>query len=75
MRQRGNRPAVLFASVDFHQIALPPTMAGFSAVAIHQPGYAGYIWWLLQMQSIIAGHGPAGAKIADRLRQVGWPIP
>jgi len=67
------KPAVLFAKVDFHHIALdgmqPET---FERTGDFDPDYARYIWWFWQNQSINAGHPSAIEKIMDRFRTFGW---
>ena len=72
------KPALLFAKIDFHHIAIkadPNDLSScFEKVAGHKPDYAAFIWWFWQGQSINAGRPDAEAKIADRLRQFGWPI-
>ena len=70
------KPAILFARIDFHHIALPgDDPESFQRIADHRPDYAKYIWWFWQDQSINAGHPSAQAKIAARLARFGWPIP
>ncbi|MCR8825453.1 glycosyltransferase family protein [Pseudosulfitobacter koreensis] len=69
------KPAILFAEVDFHHIALRgDDSASFRRVADHRPDYAKYIWWFWQDQSINAGHPTAEARIAARLARFGWPV-
>ncbi|WP_370399652.1 hypothetical protein [Sulfitobacter sp. JB4-11] len=72
------KPALLFAGIDFHHIAIKANMddlqKSFDQVAIHQPDYAAYIWWFWQSQSINAGKDDARDRIAARLRRFGWPM-
>ena len=72
------KPALLFAKIDFHHIAVRADMAdlaeSFAQVTRNTPDYGQYIWWFWQDQSINAGRVDAEAKIAARLRRFGWPI-
>lgn len=72
------KPALLFAGIDFHHIAVKADMEdlahSFAQVAAAAPDYAGYLWWFWQEQSINAGRDGAVDKIAARLRRFGWPI-
>lgn len=72
------KPALLFAGIDFHHIAVKADMddlqTSFDRVAGHAPDYAAYVWWFWQSQSINAGKDDARDKIAARLRRFGWPI-
>ena len=72
------KPALLFAEIDFHHIAISADMArladSFSAVAQHDPDMARYVWWFWQDQCINAGREDAEAKIAARLARFGWPM-
>lgn len=70
------KPALLFAEVDFHHIAvfadLKDVKASFARLETHRPDYAGYIHWFWQLSSINAGHVLAEQKIEQRLRRFGW---
>ncbi|QPM91490.1 hypothetical protein PSAL_027430 [Pseudooceanicola algae] len=66
------KPALLFAQIDFHHIALGPD--DFDRVAHHAPDYEGYIWWFWQRMSINAGREDAPQKIANALRRCGVPL-
>jgi len=73
-----DRPAILFARIDFHHIALSldrmsPEDA-FSRVAAHRPDFAAYVHWFWQDQSINAGRPEAQDRIAARFRALGWPV-
>ncbi|MGB3246876.1 MAG: hypothetical protein WBB25_20250 [Sulfitobacter sp.] len=72
------KPALLFAGIDFHHIAVRADMnnlaLSFAEVALHEPGYPAYIWWFWQHQSINAGKDDAVTRIAARFRRFGWPI-
>ena len=69
------KPAVLYAGVDFHHIALFGTQAQtYDRLETHAPDYAGYIWWFWQQNAINAGHENARARIAERFAAAGWPM-
>lgn len=72
------KPALLFAGIDFHHIAVRADMKrladSFAAVAQAAPDYARYVWWFWQDQCINAGRPDAMDKIAARFRRFGWPI-
>ncbi len=71
------KPAVLFAKIDFAHIAADAATMGADAairsVMDLRPDYAGYIHWFLQQMSINAGRPEADARIAERFRKAGWP--
>ncbi|QQA42763.1 hypothetical protein [Pelagovum pacificum] len=72
------KPAVLFAKIDFHHIAanvldLGET-AAFEAVKVAEPDYAGFVWWFWQHMSINAGRPHAEQSIRTRLLENGWPL-
>lgn len=66
------KPALLFAGIDFHHIALGPE--DFDRIASHDPDYAGYIWWFWQEMSINAGREDAPLKVSLALRRCGVPL-
>ncbi|MCM2561991.1 hypothetical protein M8756_06625 [Lutimaribacter sp. EGI FJ00015] len=72
------KPAVLFAQVDFHHIAANVPALGidgaFDALDKSKPDYTGYLWWFWQEMSINAGRPEAEAQIATAMRRAGWPI-
>jgi hypothetical protein len=72
------KPAVLFAQVDFHHIAANVPVLGvdgaFAALADNHPDYTAYLWWFWQEMSINAGRPQAEAQIAAAMRRAGWPI-
>jgi hypothetical protein len=72
------KPALLFAGIDFHHIAIKADMdnlqASFDRMVTHKPDFAAYLWWFWQSQSINAGKDDAAEKIAARLRRFGWPM-
>ncbi|TNF58154.1 MAG: hypothetical protein EP307_12670 [Rhodobacteraceae bacterium] len=73
-----DRPAILFARIDFHHIALSVPEIGpdraFGQVGTHRPDYARYLYWFWQQQSINAGRDDAASQIARRFRALGWPV-
>jgi len=73
-----DRPAILFAQIDFHHIAQNVIQIGaeeaFSRVLIERPDFARYVHWFWQDQSINAGRPEAEEKIAARFRSLGWPV-
>ncbi len=72
------KPAILFAKIDFHHIAIIADMtqpeAAFAKLKTHRPDYAAYIYWFWQLRSINAGREDAEEKIALRLLRFGWPM-
>ena len=73
-----NRPAILFAKIDFHHIAQDLTRMSeedaFDRVLVDRPDFAKYLHWFWQDMSINAGREDAPGKIQARLRDLGWPI-
>ncbi len=72
------KPAILFAKIDFHHVALrvnEKTLEGaINMIGGHNPDYDRYLWWFFQEQSINANKVEAEDKIARRLRYHGWPL-
>lgn len=72
------RPAVLFAQIDFHHIAanVPDlgTEAAFAQVMQQRPDYAGYLHWFLKRTAINGGSDAAEAQILDAVRRHGWEV-
>jgi hypothetical protein len=72
------KPTVLFGKIDFHHIALNTSELGVQAAIQtapdHRPDFAGYVHWFWQENSINLRRKEADQKIADRLREFGWPI-
>lgn len=72
------KPAVLFAAIDFHHIALNVAdmgaRAALDAAPGHAPDFAGYLWWFLKHRAIDAGAPDAGARIIAAMQRGGWPI-
>lgn len=72
-----NKPAVLFARIDFHHIAASVGRLGvvgaFEAVQNKQP-YADYLAWFFKKQALCEVGDDSTARIAERLRALGWPV-
>ncbi len=72
-----DKPAVLFARIDFHHIAASVQRLGvvgaFEAVEQPQP-YADYLHWFFKKQALCAVGDDSSAQIATRLRAHGWPL-
>ena len=73
-----NKPAILFAKIDFHHIAQSLTRqsaeTAFARVNEDIPDFAAYVHWFWQIRSINAGRDDAPQKIAERFRALGWPV-
>jgi len=72
-----NKPAVLFAQIDFHHIALNVSEMGAEAalaqVTRHWPPTPRYVAWFLG-QAIDAMAPDADAQVLAALRRGGWPV-
>lgn len=72
------KPAILFAQIDFHHIALNVADIGVDrALALaphHRPDFAGYVRWFLRDQAIDAMAANAQSRIRAAMRRGGWPI-
>lgn len=72
-----NKPAVLFARIDFHHIAASVGQIGvasaFAAVQRPQP-YADYLFWFFKKQALCEVGDDSAARLTDRLRALGWPL-
>ncbi len=72
------KPAVLFAQVDFHHIALNVADLGaeaaLSRAPAHRPDFAAYLYWLLHMMAVDAMAPDAEAQILQAMRRGGWPL-
>lgn len=72
------KPAVLFARIDFHHIAgsVPESgvAAAFARALGPAPAFARYLFWFFKRNSIIAWADDVHEQIAARLRHHGWPI-
>lgn len=72
------RPLVLFGWVDFNHIALKIWEIGVEEALRrapgHRPDFEAYLWWFWQKMAINAGRPEAEERIAQRLRDHGWPV-
>ncbi|MDO5706553.1 MAG: hypothetical protein Q4G49_16005 [Paracoccus sp. (in: a-proteobacteria)] len=72
------KPAVLFAQVDFHHIALNVADLGaeraLARAADHQPPFARYLDWFLRQQSLDMMADDRQARIIAALRRGGLPL-
>ena len=72
------KPAILFAEIDFHHIAQSVPRLGieraFRKVLKKPPDFAAYLLWFMRYNAIAQFANDAEAKIATRLRQLGWPV-
>jgi len=70
------KPALLFARIDFHHIAASVPRDGIEAAFAPRPvpDYRRYLYWFLQERAINAGRGDSGDRILAALRRNGWPI-
>lgn len=72
------KPAVLFAQIDFHHIALNVAELGaetaLAAADSHAPPAARYIYWFLKMRAIDAAAPDATTQIRAAMKKGGWPI-
>lgn len=71
------KPAILFADIDFHHIALDARSqpkAAFQSLASHTPDYERYLFWFWQIMSINAGRPEAERSIRQSLKRAGWPV-
>lgn len=72
------KPAVLFARIDFHHIAgsVPDqgVEAAFARVRGPNPAFARYLFWYFKQNAIMSWAEDAPQKITESLRRHGWPI-
>lgn len=72
------KPAVLFARIDFHHIAgsVPDlgVEAAFARALGPAPAFARYLFWYFKQNAITAWADDVQDRIADTLRGHGWPI-
>ncbi|SMO72134.1 hypothetical protein [Paracoccus laeviglucosivorans] len=70
------KPAVLFAQIDFHHIALnmADDAQALEKAETHRPDFDRYLFWFLQEKAINATLPDAGARILTAMRRGGWPI-
>ncbi|MBC7737110.1 MAG: hypothetical protein H7245_07790 [Candidatus Saccharibacteria bacterium] len=72
------KPAVLFADIDFHHIAQSVPKLGteraFARVLKRQPDFAAYLVWFMRGNAIAQFADDAETTIAARLQALGWPM-
>ncbi|MCB2116963.1 MAG: hypothetical protein KDE00_11860 [Rhodobacteraceae bacterium] len=70
------KPAILFAGIDFHHIAASVPRDGIEAAFQPRPApdFARYLHWFFREHTIAAGGPDCGAQILATLRRHGWPI-
>ena len=71
------KPAMIFADIDFHHIALDAredAAAAFAALGNHRPDYERYLYWFWQVMAIKAGRAEAEGGIRAALTRAGWPV-
>lgn len=72
------KPAVLFARIDFHHIAASVSALGvgaaFRAVQSQSPPYAAYLHWFFKRNAITSWADDAVDQIRARFRDHGWPM-
>ncbi|KMW58916.1 hypothetical protein AIOL_003897 [Candidatus Rhodobacter oscarellae] len=72
------KPAVLFAQIDFHHIAANVSALGAEAAIASapdlRPDFAGYLHWFLKKTTINGGAPEAEAQILAAVRCRGWKI-
>ena len=73
-----HKPAILFAKIDFHHIALNVEDLGveeaFRRVGGHCPDYDTYLHWFIALNSIKADAEDAEAQILAAVRRHGWRV-
>ncbi|MES2433186.1 MAG: hypothetical protein V4586_05105 [Pseudomonadota bacterium] len=71
-----DKPAVLFARIDFHHIAASVARLGVAAAfaAVGPQPFAAYLHWFFKLQALAAHGDGHQAQIADRLRALDWPL-
>ena len=73
-----DKPAVLFARIDFHHIAASVphigVAAAFSTANAGPPPFAGYLDWFFRRQAINATAADAENQIRMRFQNLGWPM-
>ncbi len=72
------KPAILFAKVDFHHIALNVADLGvsdaFAQVEAHRPDFDTYLHWFIALNSIKADAAEAEVQILEAVRRHGWQV-
>lgn len=72
-----NKPALLFAEIDFHHIAASVPKLGmkgaFEALGGPAPDYARYLFWFFQHKALNFWRPEFGQRVTERLQAHGWP--
>lgn len=72
------KPAVLFAQVDFHHIALNVANLGpeeaLARAPQHRPDFAAYLDWFLRQGSLDMMAPDADERLLAAMRRGGWPV-
>jgi hypothetical protein len=69
------KPAVLFARIDFHHIAASAPRTGLAAFdAKPEPPFAAYLHWFFKQNAITSWADDAVEQIRARFRDHGWPM-
>lgn len=72
------KPAILFAKIDFHHIALNVGDLGigeaFAQIETHRPDFDTYLHWFIALNSIKADAADAEARILETVRSHGWQV-
>lgn len=73
-----HKPAILFARIDFHHIAVnaapPGVERAFEAIHDAAPAFDAYLYWFLKLTAINGGSDQAEAQILDIVRRRGWQV-
>lgn len=71
-----DKPAVLFAGIDFHHVfgSVPRDGIGAAFERFHAPlpAFERYLYWFLQEESLNAGRPDFEARLRARLQALGW---
>ena len=72
-----DKPALLFAGIDFHHIAASVPRDGLQGALDRRsgppPDFAAYLWWFFQVTCIDAMADTAPQQILAQMRAAGWP--
>lgn len=72
-----DKPALLFAGIDFHHIAASVPRDGLQAALNCEsqpaPDFAAYLWWFFKDTCIDAMADASDGQILAQLRAAGWP--
>lgn len=73
-----HKPAILFARIDFHHIAINVHKLGvegaFAKLNDAPPEFEKYLFWFLQKRSINAGRDGVEQQILETVRSHGWRL-